>query len=225
MSSRTPQSRGPSARATSSAVRTESFSKSTRTVMRRSSGAHSANFIAASTVLPPYAAMSECGHGPEPATSPPRRLGVRGHADLGAEHGARDVGRVAVARLHAVVVVTGRHEDDRLPVRGLEYRGRCSSRSGCAARACRGRRSRDGRRPCSRPRSSSPSPTARSGRRRGARGPSSPSQSWEQSLRIAIDSSIPPTIACLRWKSCITTRGCRSSWRSAARVWLKYASV
>ena len=53
VSRRTPQRRGPRARATSSAVRTESLSKSTSTVMWKSSCAHSANFVAASTVLPP----------------------------------------------------------------------------------------------------------------------------------------------------------------------------
>ena len=53
VSRRTPQSRSLSARATSSDVRTESFSKSTSTTMLKSSGAHSANFVAASTVLPP----------------------------------------------------------------------------------------------------------------------------------------------------------------------------
>ena len=32
----------------------------------RSAGAHSANFVAASTVLPPYEAISECGTVPTP---------------------------------------------------------------------------------------------------------------------------------------------------------------
>jgi len=66
VSSRTPQSRGPRARATSSDVRTESFSKSTSTTTFSSAGAHSANFVAASTVLPPYAAISACGTVPTP---------------------------------------------------------------------------------------------------------------------------------------------------------------
>src|SRR5439155_8721441 len=66
VSSRTPQSRGPSARATSRAVPTELLSKSTRTVTFRSSGAHSANLVAASTVLPPYDAISEWGTVPTP---------------------------------------------------------------------------------------------------------------------------------------------------------------
>jgi len=34
--------------------------------MLKSGGAHSANFVAASTVLPPYAAISECGTVPMP---------------------------------------------------------------------------------------------------------------------------------------------------------------
>ena len=66
MSSRTPHSRSPSARATASAVSTESFSKSTSTVTFMSGGAHSANFSAASTVLPPYDAISACGTVPMP---------------------------------------------------------------------------------------------------------------------------------------------------------------
>src|SRR5207302_1840217 len=66
VSSRTPHSRSPSARATSSAVAIELFSKSTSTVTRISGGAHSANFDAASTVLPPYDAMSACGTVPIP---------------------------------------------------------------------------------------------------------------------------------------------------------------
>jgi hypothetical protein len=53
VSRRTPQSRVPSARATSSAVRTESFSKSTSTVTWMSGSMCSTNFDAASTVLPP----------------------------------------------------------------------------------------------------------------------------------------------------------------------------
>ena len=47
----------------------------------------------------------------------------------------------------------------------------------------------------------------------------------EQSLRTAIASSIPPSIAVWRWNTCITTRGWRPSASSVARVWLKYASV
>ena len=52
--------------ATSSDVRTESFSKSTRTTIRESGSAYSANFVAARTVLPPYEAISECGTVPMP---------------------------------------------------------------------------------------------------------------------------------------------------------------
>jgi len=52
VSSRTPQSFGPRARAASSAVRTESFSKSTSTTTFMSSGAQAANCRAASTVSP-----------------------------------------------------------------------------------------------------------------------------------------------------------------------------
>ena len=66
VSSRTPHRRGPSARATSSEVRTESFSKSTSTTTFRSGGAHSAKRVAASTVSPPKAEMSACGTVPTP---------------------------------------------------------------------------------------------------------------------------------------------------------------
>src|SRR6266571_6848944 len=66
VSRRTPHNLGPSVRATSSAVCTELFSKSTSTVMLMSSDAHSANFVAASTVLHPYDAISECGTVPIP---------------------------------------------------------------------------------------------------------------------------------------------------------------
>jgi len=66
VSNRTPQRRGPKACATSSAVRTESFSKSTSTTTFRSAGAHSAKRSAATTVSPPYDAISECGTVPTP---------------------------------------------------------------------------------------------------------------------------------------------------------------
>ena len=66
VSSRTPHRRGPSSRATASAVSTDVLSKSTSTVMLKSAGAESANFLAARTVFPPYAAMSECGTVPTP---------------------------------------------------------------------------------------------------------------------------------------------------------------
>jgi hypothetical protein len=59
-------------------------------------------------------------HGPDAAPAPPGRLRVGGDADLRAEHRARDVRRVAVTRLDAVVVVAGGHEDDRLAVGSLE---------------------------------------------------------------------------------------------------------
>ena len=66
VSRRTPHSRGPSASATSRAVRTESFSKLTSTVTLSWSANRSANFRAASTVSPPYAAISPCGTVPMP---------------------------------------------------------------------------------------------------------------------------------------------------------------
>jgi hypothetical protein len=66
VSSRTPHNLGPSARATSSDVRTESFSKSTSTVTFMSSGAQAAKTRAASTVSPPQAATRACGTVPIP---------------------------------------------------------------------------------------------------------------------------------------------------------------
>ena len=66
VSSRTPQSRSPSASATSSAVRTESFSKSTSTVTFISSAKRSAHARAAATVSPPKAAIRPCGTVPTP---------------------------------------------------------------------------------------------------------------------------------------------------------------
>ena len=52
-------------------------------------------------------------HGADPAAAPPRGLRVGRDAD-----GAGDVRGVAVARLHAVVVVAGREVEDRLAARG-----------------------------------------------------------------------------------------------------------
>ena len=53
--------------------------------------------------------------------APPGRLSIRGDADLACRARARDVGGVAVTGLHPMVVVAGRHEDDRLPVRRPEH--------------------------------------------------------------------------------------------------------
>ena len=218
VSSRTPQSRGPSARATSSAVRTESFSKSTSTVTFMSSGAQSAKFRAARDGVAAVGRDQRVRHRAEAAAAPPRRLLVGRDADRRADDLARDVGRVAVARLHAVVVVAGRHEDDRLAVRRLEHvhdvrRDQRPPRERAEVDASRGARTS-----CSRPRSSARSRTARSGRRRRARAPSSASQSSAQSLRIAIASSIPPRYAFLFWKTCMTTLRAAAVLRAASRA-------
>src|ERR671921_2535052 len=53
----------------------------------------------------------------------------------------------------------------------------------------------------------------------------SPSGSCAQRRRIAIASSTPPSHASFFWKTWTTTRGWRPSASSAARAWLKYASV
>ena len=55
------------------------------------------------------------------APAPPGGLRVGGDADLGARLRPGDVGGVAVARLHTVMVVARRHEDDRLSVRGAQH--------------------------------------------------------------------------------------------------------
>ena len=60
-------------------------------------------------------------HRADAAAAPPRRLLVGGDADRRADHPARDVGGIPVARLHAVMIVARRHEDDRLAVRRLEH--------------------------------------------------------------------------------------------------------
>src|SRR5205085_5116141 len=53
----------------------------------------------------------------------------------------------------------------------------------------------------------------------------SPSGSSEQSRRIAIASSTPPSQASFFWNTWTTTRGRRPSASRVARAWLKYASV
>ena len=60
-------------------------------------------------------------HRADAAAAPPGRLRVGGDADLGPTDLARDVRRVAVTGLDAIVIVPRRHEDDRLAVRGLEH--------------------------------------------------------------------------------------------------------
>ena len=79
-----PRARSPSARATSSAVRTESFSKSTSTTTFMSGGAHSANFVAASDGVAAVGRDQRVRHRAEAAAAPPRRLLVGRDADLGA---------------------------------------------------------------------------------------------------------------------------------------------
>ena len=53
--------------------------------------------------------------------APPGCLGVRGDADRRPDDLAGHVRGVAVARLDAVMIVPGGHEDDRLAVRSLEH--------------------------------------------------------------------------------------------------------
>ena len=102
------------------------------------------------------------------------------------------------------MVVAGRHEDDRLGVRRLQHAGDVRGDD----RPPRERAEVDGlevgERACSRPRSSSPSRTARCGRPRRARGRSASSQWSAQSLRTAIASSIPPSTESCFWKTCMT---------------------
>ena len=120
VSSRTPQSRGPSARATSSAVRTESLSKSTSTTMFMLSRRPLGELRRREHGVAAVRGDQRVRHRADAAAAPPGRLRVGGDADLGADHRAGDVGRVAVAGLHAVVVVARGHEDDRLAVGRLD---------------------------------------------------------------------------------------------------------
>src|SRR6478672_7827562 len=57
----------------------------------------------------------------DPATAPPGGLLVGGDADRSSDDATRDMCGVAVPRLHAVVIMPRRHEDDRLAVGCLEY--------------------------------------------------------------------------------------------------------
>ena len=54
-------------------------------------------------------------HGAHSLAAPPGRLGIGGNADR-----ARDVSGISVARLHQVMVMTGREEDDLLALRRLD---------------------------------------------------------------------------------------------------------
>src|SRR5665213_1533760 len=66
VSSRTPHSRSPSARATASDVPAQSLSKSTSAMTFTEASMYCANFCVARTVSPPYAAISACGTVPIP---------------------------------------------------------------------------------------------------------------------------------------------------------------
>ena len=112
VSSRTPQSCGPSARATATAVPTQSLSKSTSTIdvhlgaERLDEAPRRQHRVAAVGRDQPVR------HRAHPAPAPPRGLRVGRDADR-----ARDVRGVAVAGLHAVVVVARREVEDRLAAR------------------------------------------------------------------------------------------------------------
>ena len=115
MSSRTPHSAGPSASATSSAVLTESLTKSTSTVTciwspkRARERARRRDRVAA---VGRDQRVRDRAH---PAAAPPRGLRVGGDADR-----ARDVRGPAVARLHEPVVVAGGEVQDRLAAGGVD---------------------------------------------------------------------------------------------------------
>ena len=89
--------------------------------MRRSSGAHSANFRRREHGVAVVGGDQRMRDGADATAAPPGGLRVGGDADLAAADRAGDVRGVAVAGLHAMVVVTGGHEDDRLAVRGAEH--------------------------------------------------------------------------------------------------------
>ena len=109
MSSRTPHRFGPSASATSSAVRTESFSKSTSTVTFISSRVAAGERARRRDRVAAVGGDQRVRHRADAAAAPPRGLRVGGHADR-----ARDVRGPAVAGLHEPVVVAGGEVQDRL---------------------------------------------------------------------------------------------------------------
>ena len=115
VSSRTPHRRGPRASATSRAVRTESFSKSTSTVTLSSSAKRSANLRAASDGVAAVRGDQPVRDGAHALAAPPRRLGVGGHADR-----AGDVRGPAVAGLHLPVVEARGEVEDRLAAGRLD---------------------------------------------------------------------------------------------------------
>ena len=108
---------------------TQSLSKSTSTTTSISRADVSTKRRAAAHRVAAVGRDQAVGHGAEPAAAPPRGLRVGRDAD-----GAGDVGGVAVAGLHAVVVVAGREVEDRLAARRAHDLADVASRSACAAR-------------------------------------------------------------------------------------------
>ena len=90
-------------------------------MIRRSSGAHCGELLRCEHGVAAVGGDQRVRDGADAAAAPPGGLGVGGDADLGAADRAGDVRRVAVAGLHAMVVVPGGHEDDGLAVRGAEH--------------------------------------------------------------------------------------------------------
>ena len=135
VSSRTPQSCGPSARATATAVPTQSLSKSTSTITSISRAERLDEAARREHGVAAVGRDQPVRHRAHAAPAPPRGLRVGRDADR-----ARDVRGVAVAGLHAVMVVARREVEDRLAARPrARPRARCA-RSACGARACPGRR-------------------------------------------------------------------------------------
>ena len=144
-----PTGRRPSASATSSAVRTESFSKSTSTVTFISSREALGERPRRRDRVAAVGRDQPVRDGADPAAAPPGRLRVGRHADR-----PGDVRGPAVAGLHEPVVVAGGEEEDLLAVRGLDDVARRCASPACGGPGSRGRRSRGGRTARSRPRSS-----------------------------------------------------------------------
>ena len=153
--------------------------------------------------------------GADAAAAPPGGLRVGRDADR-----AGDVGRVAVARLHAVVVVARREEEDRLPARRLDDAadvGRDQRPAGEHAQVARlqvgeervvalDRHHRLPRRDL----------VAVVERVHGQLVPVVGAELEDRDRLVH-----PAETACCFWKTCMTTRGWRPSASSVSRAWLK----
>ena len=116
VSSRIPHRSSPSASATSSAVCTESLTKSTSTVTFMSPREAVGELARGQRGVAAVRGDQAVRDGADAATAPPRRLGVGRHADRSGH-----VRRPAVAGLDEPVVVAGGEVQDRLAAGGLDH--------------------------------------------------------------------------------------------------------